>query len=41
MLAYYDRASDWGLEFCDKPLNDDEVPGGATVPLTCSARTYA
>jgi len=28
MLDYYDKASDWGLEICDKPLNDDgECPG--------------
>ncbi len=28
MLDYYDQASDWGLETCDQPLNDDgECPG--------------
>jgi hypothetical protein len=33
MLAYYDHASDWGLEFCDKPLNDDGECPVATVRL--------
>jgi hypothetical protein len=29
MLAHYDRESDWGLEICDKPLNEDgECPEG-------------
>jgi len=28
MLAHYDRASDWGLDSCDQPLNEDgECPG--------------
>jgi hypothetical protein len=28
MLAYYDKASDWGLDVCDQPLNEDgECPG--------------
>ena len=28
MLAYYDKASDWGLDACDQPLNEDgECPG--------------
>jgi hypothetical protein len=34
MLAHYDHASDWGLEICDKPLNDDGECSGATVRLT-------
>jgi hypothetical protein len=34
MLAYFDQASDWGLEFCDKPLNDDGECPVATVRLT-------
>jgi hypothetical protein len=34
MLTYYDRASDWGLESCDKPLNDDGECPVATVRLT-------
>ena len=28
MLAHYDKASDWGLENCDQPLDDEgECPG--------------
>ena len=34
MLAHYDHASDWGLEICDKLLNDDGECSGATVRLT-------
>jgi hypothetical protein len=34
MLAYFDQASDWGLEFCDKPLNEDGECPVATVRLT-------
>jgi hypothetical protein len=34
MLAHYDHASDWGLEICDKSLNDDGECSGATVRLT-------
>jgi hypothetical protein len=34
MLAYYDHASDWGLEICDKPLTEDGECSGATVRLT-------
>ena len=34
MLAHYDRQSDWGLEICDKPLNDDGECPGATIRLT-------
>jgi hypothetical protein len=34
MLAYYDRESDWGLEVCDKPLNEDGECPDATVRLT-------
>jgi hypothetical protein len=30
MLAHYDRASDWGLDVCDQPLNEaGECPGKA------------
>ena len=34
MLAYYDRESDWGLEICDKPLNEDGECPDETVRLT-------
>ena len=34
MLAHYDHTSDWGLETCDKPLNDDGECPGATIRLT-------
>ena len=31
---YYDKASDWGLETCDKPLNEDGECPGQTIKLT-------
>jgi hypothetical protein len=34
MLAYYDKASDWGLEICDQPLNDDGECPGQEIKLT-------
>ncbi|MGE3530115.1 MAG: hypothetical protein AB7G54_11865 [Methyloceanibacter sp.] len=34
MLAHYDRESDWGLETCDKPLNDDGECPGKVLRLT-------
>ena len=34
MLAYYDKASDWGLEVCDQPLNQDGECPGQEVKLT-------
>ena len=34
MLAYYDKGSDWGLESCDKPLNENGECPGKTVKLT-------
>lgn len=34
MLKYYDKASDWGLESCDKPLNDNGECPGQTIKLT-------
>jgi hypothetical protein len=34
MLAYYDKASDWGLEVCDQPLNLDGECPGQKVKLT-------
>lgn len=34
MLAYYDKASDWGLETCDQPLNDDGECPGQEIKLT-------
>lgn len=34
MLAYYDKASDWGLEVCDQPLNDDGECSGQEIKLT-------
>jgi hypothetical protein len=34
MLAYYDKASDWGLEVCDHPLNQDGECPGQEVKLT-------
>ena len=35
MLEYYDKGSDWGLEICDKPLDDERgVPPGHTIKLT-------
>ncbi len=34
MLAYYDKASDWGLESCDQPLNEGGECPGQTIKLT-------
>jgi hypothetical protein len=34
MLAYYDKTSDWGLESCDKPLDENGECPGKTVKLT-------
>jgi hypothetical protein len=34
MLGYYDKASDWGLETCDQPLNDDGECPGQEIKLT-------
>ncbi|MEX2552790.1 MAG: serine protease, partial [Actinomycetota bacterium] len=34
MLAHYDQASDWGLETCEQPLNEDAECPGAEVKLT-------
>ena len=34
MLAYYDKASDWGLDTCDQPLNEDGECPGREVKLT-------
>jgi hypothetical protein len=34
MLAYYDKASDWGLESCDQPLDENGQCPGKTVRLT-------
>jgi hypothetical protein len=34
MLAYYDKTSDWGLETCDQPLNQDGECPGQTIKLT-------
>jgi hypothetical protein len=34
MLAHYDRRSDWGLDTCDKPLNQDGECPGKTIRLT-------
>ena len=34
MLAHYDHQSDWGLEVCDQPLNDDGECPGKTLRLT-------
>lgn len=34
MLAHYDRRSDWGLEFCDKPLNEEGACPGEMERLT-------
>ena len=34
MLSYYDKASDWGLETCTKPLNEDGECPGEQVQLT-------
>ena len=34
MLGYYDKASDWGLEVCNQPLNEDGACPGEEVKLT-------
>ena len=34
MLAYYDKASDWGLDVCDKPLGEDGECPGQEIKLT-------
>ncbi len=34
MLAYYDKASDWGLDVCDQPLNEDGECPGKEIKLT-------
>jgi hypothetical protein len=34
MLRYYDKASDWGLETCNQPLNEDGACPGETIMLT-------
>jgi hypothetical protein len=34
MLSYYDKASDWGLEACSKPLNEDGECPGQEIKLT-------
>ncbi len=34
MLNYYDKSSDWGLETCDKPLNEDGECPGQTIKLS-------
>jgi hypothetical protein len=34
MLAHYDQASDWGLETCEQPLNEDGECPGQEVKLT-------
>ena len=34
MLAYYDKASDWGLDVCDLPLTDDGACPGKETKLT-------
>ena len=34
MLNYYDKASDWGLETCDQPLNEDGECPGQEIKLT-------
>ncbi len=34
MLTYYDKSSDWGLETCDKPLNEDGECPGQTIKLS-------
>ena len=34
MLAYYDKASDWGLETCSQPLNEDGACPGEKIQLT-------
>jgi hypothetical protein len=34
MLKYYDKASDWGLETCDQPVNENGDCPGQTIKLT-------
>jgi hypothetical protein len=34
MLKYYDKDSDWGLESCDKPLDDQGECPGQTIKMT-------
>lgn len=34
MLNYYDKGSDWGLETCDQPLNENGECPGETAVLT-------
>lgn len=34
MLNYYDKASDWGLETCDQPLDEDGNCPGQEIKLT-------
>ena len=34
MLNYYDKASDWGLETCDKPVDENGECPGQTIKLT-------
>lgn len=34
MLDYYDRTSDWGLDVCDQPLDDEGACPGKTERLT-------
>ncbi len=34
LLAHYDHASDWGLEICEKPLNEESECPEAPVRLT-------
>ena len=34
MLAYYDKASDWGLEVCDQPLDEAGACPGTTAKVT-------
>jgi hypothetical protein len=42
MLAYYDKASDWGLEVCDQPQSGRRVPrAGGEAHLSRCPRTHA
>jgi hypothetical protein len=34
MLAYDDKASDWGLESCNEPLNEEGECPGEELKLT-------
>ena len=34
MLNHYDKASDWGLDVCDKPLDTEANLPGKTERLT-------